>query len=166
MARRKPTSQHMEVPETGYGGLVSDILGPSWSRPGIRRPVQSTVSRWRPTGRSADASSNSSRRGGRVPSADGEGLLKRLADDLAANMGAGSRALAISDRSGASLSFYLGWQICLMLSGIPRCGHPSQSPKTSRLREFHLEVSKSWGVVRDARALGIPDGVRQICQPR
>ena len=25
MARRKPTSQHMEVPETGYGGLVSDI---------------------------------------------------------------------------------------------------------------------------------------------
>ena len=130
MARRKPTSHHMEVPETGYGGLVSDIsVLVEQARHQAARSINGllTATYWEVGRRIVEFEQK-----GRARAEYGEGLLKRLADDLAARHGRGFSS-AISYRSGASTSAgrFAGGRLVS-----PRRGRPSQLPKTSRLREF------------------------------
>ena len=128
MARRKPTSQHMEVPETDYGGLVSDIsVLVEQARHQAARSINGllTATYWEVGRRIVEFEQK-----GRASAEYGEGLLKRLADDLAARHGRGFSRRNLRQIRG----FYLGWQICRTPSGIPeRRASLHNSP---RLRDF------------------------------
>ena len=127
MASRKPTSQHMEVPETGSGGLVSDIsVLVEQARHQAARSINGllTATYWEVGRRIVEFEQK-----GRARSEYGEGLLKRLADDLAARHGRG-----FSERNLRQIrGFYLGWQICRAVWYPRGAGVPHNSP---RLRDF------------------------------
>ena len=104
MARRKPTSQHMEiVPVADYGGLVNQIARlVDQARRETSRVVNSalTTTYWDIGRRIVEFE-----QGGRERAEYGQGLIERLADDLTSRLGRGfSRQNLWQMRS-----FYLGW---------------------------------------------------------
>ena len=123
MARRKPTLQHMEVSETGYGGLVSDIsVLVEQARHQAARSINGllTATYWEVGRRIVEFEQK-----GRARAKYGEGLLKRLADDLAARHGRGFSECNLRQIRG----FYLGWQICRTPSGIPEARASLTTPQ-------------------------------------
>ena len=135
MARRKPTSQHMEVPETGYGGLVSDIsVLVEQARHQAAESINGllTATYWEVGRRIVEFEQK-----GRARSEYGEGLLKRLADDLAARHGRGFSERDLPTDPG----------LLPRLADLPDAvrypqgaGIPHNSP---RLRDFQMKFPKS-----------------------
>ena len=113
----------MEVPETGSGGLVSDIsVLVEQARHQAARSINGllTATYWEVGRRIVEFEQK-----GRARSEYGEGLLKRLADDLAARHGRG-----FSERNLRQIrGFYLGWQICRTPSGIPEARASLTTPQ-------------------------------------
>ena len=149
MARRKPTSQHMEVPETGYGGLVSDIsVLVEQARHQAARSINGllTATYWEVGRRIVEFEQK-----GRARAEYGEGLLKRLADDLAARHGRG-----FSERNLRQIrGFYLGWQICRTPSGIPEARASLTTPQdfeTSGIRQTPSAEFRSKAIDVSARS--------------
>ena len=131
MARRKPTSQHIEiVPVADYGGLVNQIARlVDQARRETSRVVNSalTTTYWDIGRRIVEFE-----QGGRERAEYGQGLIERLADDLTSRLGRGfSRQNLWQMRS-----FYLGWEIHTRRRERWRPVSAAQDPGKPGVRKF------------------------------
>ena len=154
MARRKPTSQHMEiVPVADYGGLVNQIARlVDQARRETSRVVNSalTATYWDIGRRIVEFE-----QGGRERAEYGQGLIERLADDLTSRLGRGfSRQNLWQMRS-----FYLGWEIHTAESGALEARVRSSGSRQAGGPEILPTLSgESTSVIATAPILQTPSG--------